>query len=85
MKLSKENVACQYGRDDRPKWEQCFSTIVGEKRAEVNTKTSLNGEFVNFIDYKKDWIMDSGCSHHMTGIDSLLSELRKGKSHCYSR
>lgn len=31
------------------------------------------------VDYKKDWIIDSGCSHHLTGDDSLFSSLQDYK------
>lgn len=29
------------------------------------------------IDYEKEWIVDSGCSHHATGDASLLSSVRR--------
>ena len=29
-----------------------------------------------FIDYNKEWIVDSGCSHHATGNETLLSGVR---------
>ena len=29
------------------------------------------------IDNEKKWIIDSGCSHHATGNDSLLSSVRQ--------
>jgi len=34
------------------------------------------------IDYNKDWIVDSGCSHHATGNSSLLSDVHP---HCGKR
>ena len=34
---------------------------------------------INYLDFKNEWIVDSGCTHHVTGDDSLFSELRQHK------
>ena len=44
-----------------------------------------DGVFVDahgFIDYNKEWIIDSGCSHHATGNETLLSSARP---HCQKK
>ncbi|KAK3011851.1 hypothetical protein RJ639_010447, partial [Escallonia herrerae] len=56
---------------DQPKWEQCFSSVVAE--AHANTSAT----FLAPINYEKEWIIDSGCSHHVTGNDSLFLELHQ--------
>ncbi|KAK3010974.1 hypothetical protein RJ639_010854 [Escallonia herrerae] len=56
---------------DQPKWEQCFSSVVAEALA--NTSATFSAP----VNYEKEWIIDSGCSHHVTGNDSLFSELHQ--------
>ncbi|KAM3338762.1 hypothetical protein P3S68_030848 [Capsicum galapagoense] len=71
VKLSKANVACTNDGDEQMKWEQCFSSeTVEQKSAE---------DFVNYDNNNKreEWIVDSRCSHHVTGDDSLFSEMRE--------
>lgn len=41
--------------------------------------TSAQTDVNTSIDYNNEWIVDSGCSHHATGNDSLLSDVRP---HC---
>ncbi|KAJ4961768.1 hypothetical protein NE237_021678 [Protea cynaroides] len=67
VRLSKANVACEAEEDDDLNWEQCFTTEVVE---------GTNQALVNYVDYKEEWIIDSGYSHHVTGNDSLFSEVR---------
>ncbi|KAH7837800.1 hypothetical protein Vadar_018092 [Vaccinium darrowii] len=60
-------------------WDTCLSTEILNKRKMsrepvlTSTNASMN------VDYKKDWIIDSGCSHHLTGVDSLFSSLQECK------
>ncbi|KAK2998211.1 hypothetical protein RJ639_023475 [Escallonia herrerae] len=56
---------------DQPKWEQCFSSAVAE--AHANTSATFSAP----VNYENEWIIDSGCSHHVTGNDSLFSELHQ--------
>ncbi|KAF7840585.1 pyrophosphate--fructose 6-phosphate 1-phosphotransferase subunit beta [Senna tora] len=37
----------------------------------------LNETHVNYADFNDEWIIDSGCSHHVTGDDSVFLELRQ--------
>lgn len=68
VKLADENDnAVHEEKDDQLKWEQCFSIEVGEQHAQGSNDS---------IDYKRDWIIDSGCSHHATGNASVLSGVR---------
>ncbi|KAJ0105619.1 hypothetical protein Patl1_18905 [Pistacia atlantica] len=67
VKISKANVACVSEGDDQLKWEQCFT--VEEKSVQT---------LVNYVNNdKEEWIIDSGCSHHVTGNDTLFSEMRQ--------
>nr|DAD19723.1 TPA_asm: hypothetical protein HUJ06_021186 [Nelumbo nucifera] len=75
VKLSKANIACDEDEDDRLNWEQCFTTEVIEGRNNIDRKSAPNQTAVNYV--KDEWIIDSGCSHHVTGNDSLFSELHK--------
>ncbi|KAH7856163.1 hypothetical protein Vadar_033466 [Vaccinium darrowii] len=60
-------------------WDTCLSTEILDKRKMsrepvlTSTNASMN------VDYKKDWIIDSGCSHHLTSDDSLFSSLQEYK------
>ncbi|KAK3023537.1 hypothetical protein RJ639_044891 [Escallonia herrerae] len=56
---------------DQPKWKQCFSSVVAEALA--NTSATFSAP----VNYEKEWIIDSGCSHHVTGNDSLFLELHQ--------
>lgn len=38
---------------------------------------ALNAVCEQSVDYKNDWIVDSGCSNHMTGDESKLSSITK--------
>ncbi|KAJ0017120.1 hypothetical protein Pint_11124 [Pistacia integerrima] len=69
-KISKVNVACASEGDDQLKWEQCF---IVEEVEEKSVQTLVN--YVN--NDKEEWIIDSGCSHHVTGNDTLFSEMRQ--------
>ena len=41
----------------------------------VGHKTNALSVANNFVDYGKEWIVESGCSHHATGNDTLLSNV----------
>ncbi|KAJ0040751.1 hypothetical protein Pint_27243 [Pistacia integerrima] len=70
VKISKANVACASEGDDQLKWEQCFTV---EEVEEKSVQT-----LVNYVkNDKEEWIIDSGCSHHVTGNDTLFSEMRQ--------
>lgn len=77
VKLSKANVACDDKEDDQLNWEQCFTIEVVEGRDNITLKSAPNQTAVNYVNYKDEWIIDSGCSHHVTGNDSLFSELHQ--------
>ncbi|KAL4303890.1 hypothetical protein GQ457_10G000190 [Hibiscus cannabinus] len=72
VKLSKVNVASEKDDDDQIKWEQCFTVEVDEGPTQIQALS-------NTTKYEKEWIIDSGCSHHVTGNDSLFSEMRQHK------
>lgn len=75
VKLSKANVACDDKEDYQLNWEQCFTIEAVEGRDNITLKAAPNQTVVNYVNYKDKWIIDSGCSYHVTGNDSLFSEL----------
>nr|DAD20269.1 TPA_asm: hypothetical protein HUJ06_021732 [Nelumbo nucifera] len=75
VKLSKANIACDEDEDDQLNWEQCFTAEVIEGRNNIAHKSAPNQTAVNYV--KDEWIIDSGCSHHVTGNDSLFLELHQ--------
>ena len=79
VKLSKVNVASEHEDEDQLKWEQCFIIEVVEGGNNVTAKTIQVQAASNHEVHKEEWIIDSGCSHHVTGNDSLLSEVRQHK------
>ncbi|KAL8153640.1 hypothetical protein V2J09_011400 [Rumex salicifolius] len=50
------------------------STVVETPSTEACVADSVKKERIN---YEKDWIVDSGCSHHMTGDMSKFTKMRK--------
>ncbi|KAL8138008.1 hypothetical protein V2J09_004009 [Rumex salicifolius] len=52
------------------------STVVEIPSTEACVADSVKKERIN---YEKDWIVDSGCSHHMTGDMSKFTKMRKYK------
>ena len=42
-------------------------------------ESESNKSHINYLDFKNEWIVDSGCTHYVTGHDSLFSELRQHK------
>ncbi|KAK8540118.1 hypothetical protein V6N13_048794 [Hibiscus sabdariffa] len=72
VKLPKVNVASEKDDDDQIKWEQCFTVEVNEVSTQMHALS-------NIAKYEEEWIVDSGCSHHVTGNDSLFLEMRQHK------
>ncbi|KAH0716601.1 hypothetical protein KY290_012761 [Solanum tuberosum] len=79
VKLSKENVACEDEQYDEPKWEHCFAIEDVEIKDNATFELAPNKSHINYVDLKEEWIVDSACTHHVTGDDSLFSELRQHK------
>ncbi|KAK3039235.1 hypothetical protein RJ639_027939 [Escallonia herrerae] len=77
VKLVKANIACENDDNDKLKWEQCFSIKTGQKQGKELGASDQIEAFVNYVDYKKEWILDSGCSHHVTGKSELVSNIHK--------
>ncbi|KAK3027521.1 hypothetical protein RJ639_040236 [Escallonia herrerae] len=69
VKLLKANVACTNKGDDQLKWDHCFTVEAIEQKS--------TQAFINYADNKEEWIIDSGCSHHVTGNDTLFSEVHE--------
>ncbi|CAK7329856.1 unnamed protein product [Dovyalis caffra] len=64
MKLSKENQACEDEEDNKLNRERRFTTELVKGTNQAPT---------NYIDYKEEWIIDSGCSYPVIENDSLFS------------
>ncbi|KAF2294340.1 hypothetical protein GH714_009446 [Hevea brasiliensis] len=79
VKLSKANVVRDKEDGDQLKWEQCFTVEVAEGRDNVTVESTQVQALFNHEIYRDEWIIDSGCSHHVTGNDSLLSKVRQHK------
>ncbi|GJY50843.1 retrovirus-related pol polyprotein from transposon TNT 1-94 [Tanacetum coccineum] len=79
VKLSNANVASQSEGNEQLKWEQCFVTEVVERRDNTITKPMPDLVLYNEESCNKEWIVDSGSSHHVTGNASLLTEVRQHK------
>ncbi|KAJ7965152.1 Retrovirus-related Pol polyprotein from transposon TNT 1-94 [Quillaja saponaria] len=75
VKLEDGNLSIDLGsnQDEPVEWEKCLSNEVIDDAATsmYSGKDHLNVN--SFIDYKKEWIFDSRCTHHLTGNESLLS------------
>ncbi|KAK3042376.1 hypothetical protein RJ639_002422 [Escallonia herrerae] len=70
VKLSKANVACTREGDNQLKWDHCFTVEAIEQKS--------TEAFVNYAGNKKDeCIIDSGCSHHVTGNGTLFSKVHE--------
>ncbi|KAL0294543.1 UNVERIFIED_CONTAM: Retrovirus-related Pol polyprotein from transposon RE2 [Sesamum radiatum] len=79
MQETEANVAHDRNDSQQPTWEACLSievldqpmsvtSIVHQDHVPSNIRASIN--------YSEEWIVDSGCSHHATGNDDLLSGIR---------
>ncbi|KAJ7965013.1 Retrovirus-related Pol polyprotein from transposon TNT 1-94 [Quillaja saponaria] len=77
VKLSKANVTSENKEMEQLEWEQCFTSEVVEGSNDVAAELIPTQAFFNHENGEDEWIIDSGCSHHVTGNDSLLSELRQ--------
>ncbi|KAF8376704.1 hypothetical protein HHK36_031621 [Tetracentron sinense] len=64
VNLKGENVAENEESKGDEEWGKCF--MVGT--------TSVDA--LNAINFENDWIIDSGCGHHLTGDDSKFSRFR---------
>ena len=77
------NASVSQNEEHSDDWGTCLSTETTNLKnfIQESTLTSLDKGNVEegfaTIDYSKDWIIDSGCSHHLTGNDSLLSQQKE--------
>ena len=76
---SEDNAAHEAKEANAPKWEKCLSVEVinrPDNIASIIHQIDLNVDAASCIDYEKEWIVDSGCTHHATGDDKLLYDVR---------
>lgn len=67
---------------EQANWEKCLSIEVSSQASNVTSvlhPTDANAAAHSSIDYTREWIVDSGCSHHATGNIDLLLNVRP---HC---
>ncbi|KAJ9554092.1 hypothetical protein OSB04_018137 [Centaurea solstitialis] len=69
------NAVHEVEESDDTNWEQCLSVEVIDQPADMASVMHPT-EVIGSIDYAKEWIVDSGCSHHATGDVTLLSDAR---------
>ncbi|KAH0665267.1 hypothetical protein KY290_027537 [Solanum tuberosum] len=62
--ISKVNVACEDYKDDEPKWEHCFTIEDVEIKDNVAFESEPNKSHINYVYFKEEWIVESGCIHH---------------------
>ncbi|KAM7497756.1 hypothetical protein LguiA_022170 [Lonicera macranthoides] len=81
VKLKKEdaNTAHESNESEQASWEQCFSIITVDQSENVKsdmhqTDTHIDGDV--YIDYNKEWILNSSCSYHATRNSSLFLNFR---------
>ena len=64
-KFMESNVVTSKIKDE---WDAAALFVTEEDEDELALTTTLSDQ----IDYEKDWIVDSGCSNHMTGYKEKL-------------
>ncbi|KAK9190308.1 hypothetical protein WN943_018912 [Citrus x changshan-huyou] len=73
------NVANESKESEQSNWEQCLSIEVIDQPTSMTSvvhQTNAPIDVNAAIDYNKEWIVDSGCSHHTMGNATLLSDVR---------
>ncbi|KAK8525313.1 hypothetical protein V6N12_014008 [Hibiscus sabdariffa] len=73
------NVVLDCYEFQQTNWEQCLSIQVFDQPTNVTSLVHQDEASIDayaFINYDEEWIVDSGCSHHATGNDTLLSDVR---------
>ncbi|GMI96773.1 hypothetical protein HRI_003346600 [Hibiscus trionum] len=81
VKMQEEavNVVLDNNEFQQPNWEQCLSIEVFDQPRNVTSlvhQDDVPFDTHAFINYDEEWIVDSGCSHHAIGNDTLLSDVR---------
>lgn len=77
--MSKANAACENEQDDEPKWDHCFSTKDVEIKENATFELAPDKSHINYVDFNNEWIIDSGCTNHVTRYNSLFSVLQQYK------
>ena len=68
-----------------PIWEHCLTIKVLDQPTNVTLavhQDDISADAHAFIDYNEEWIVDSSCSHHASGNETLLSDVRP---HCQKK
>ncbi|KAL0408223.1 UNVERIFIED_CONTAM: Retrovirus-related Pol polyprotein from transposon RE2 [Sesamum radiatum] len=79
MQETEANVAYDRNDSQQPTWEACLSIKVLDQPTSVTSavhQDDVPADIRASINYSEEWIVDSGCSHHTTGNDDLLSNIR---------
>ena len=70
------NIAHEVKEEDELNWDKCLSIEVIDQPDNIASILHQNGQLAGHcIDYEKEWIVDSGCIHHVTGDAKLLSDV----------
>ena len=71
------NIAHEVKEKDELNRDKCLSIEVIDQPDNIASVLNQNDQLAGrCIDYKKEWIVDSGCTHHATGDAKLLSDVR---------
>jgi hypothetical protein len=62
----------------KDEWDAEVLFVTEEEKDKLAFTTTLSDQ----INYEKDWIVDSGCSNHMTGDKEKLQNLTEYKGNC---
>ena len=85
MQESEANAVHESKSSSNPIWEHYLTIEVLDQPTNVTATVHQDDVFTDahaFIDYNEEWIVDSGCSHHATGNETLLSDVRP---HCQNK
>ncbi|KAG8472627.1 hypothetical protein CXB51_034316 [Gossypium anomalum] len=75
MQEKEANVVHDSSEFQQPTWEQCLSIEVLDQPTNVTSAVHQDDVSIDVLNCNKEWIVDSGCSHHATGNDTLLSNV----------
>ena len=78
MQESEANVVHESKNSSDLFWEHCLTIEILDQPTNVTSAVHQDDVSIDahaFIDYNEEWIVDSGCSHHATEYETLLSDV----------
>nr|DAD31904.1 TPA_asm: hypothetical protein HUJ06_010755 [Nelumbo nucifera] len=78
---SDASIAHEAKEEDESNWDKCLSIEVIDQPDNIASAMYQNDPSAgSCIDYEKEWIVDSGYTHHATGDTTLLSDVPKNSN-----